>query len=432
MLKIIFIIILSIIILNIGSSNIINSHSITIFVGNYEIITQKGFLFLVVALVVILLILAIYLSIGLVFFTKHKKVISNNNKSSIALDNMIDCITLTNLGDYNGSQKALKQISKNLSGHPIVNLLNIQSNNIVNNKKEINKNFEALLNNKKTRNFALQGLAILAKKNSDLEKAEHYLEESYQEIPYAKNTILALLETYKSLQSWQKLITLINDNYKKKTIDKGSYNHDLAICYLMLYLENKKDNYIIKARKLYPNNHKIEIEYANYLLAANKKSALTKHIKSIWKHNNHPQIIEIYLQNISSKNITAKIKHLETLININPKGDKAVIELARMVIEHKIRVNNCTKILNNSLKFSNSYDLYQISLEFFKSFPSDENDVTYGHLLQQEENYYFRPHYYCNECNNISDSWSILCQNCGAYDNIEYNNISGEKIVLTE
>ena len=262
MFKISLIIILSIVILKFSVSNIINTQTVTILLGNYEIHAQQGFILLLAVLFFLALIFIIYFFIGVKFFARHKRIISTNHKTTNALDHIIDCVTLTNLGDYNGSQKALKQIHKNLAGHPIVNLLNIQSHNIVKNTKEINKNFTALLNNQKTRNFALQGLALVAQKNNNLSQAEHYLEESYQEVPYAQNTILALLDNYQHQQNWPKLIKLINENYKKRTIKKGSYDKNLSLAYLMLYLQPDQElsarnhDYLLKAKKL-NNKHQI-------------------------------------------------------------------------------------------------------------------------------------------------------------------------------
>lgn len=444
MFKISLIIILSIIILKFSGSSIINTQTITILLGNYEITAQQGFIFLTVILLILFLILITYLLIGFSFFTKHQKIMSNNNKTSMALDSMVDCITLTNLGDYSGSQKALKQINKNLANHPIINLLNIQSHNIVKNKKAINKNFEALLNNAKTKNFALQGLAILAKKDNDLEKAEHYLEESYQEVPYAINTILVLLETYKNLQNWEKLIRLINENYKKKTIDKNSYDKDLALAYLMIYLKendneaeelndskilDKNKDYLLKAKKLYSNHHQIEIQYARYLFKSNKKSSLTKYVKNIWPHNTHPDIVELFIKNSASKKISVTLKKLEELIHLNPKGEAAIVEYVDLVITNQIYIEKCQKLLTEILKSSNSYTIYEIAIKFYNQFPNDENNILHDDLIKQEENYSFKPYYVCNICNNRYDSWNILCDNCKSYDEIEYHGYSKDKFI---
>ena len=130
MFKISLIIISSLIILKFSGSSIINSQTVTVFLGNYEITTQQGFILLAAILFLLFLVLITYLLVGFTFLTKHKKVMTNNTKTSNALDHMVECMTLSNLGDYHGSQKALKQINKNLADHPIVNLLNIQSNNL--------------------------------------------------------------------------------------------------------------------------------------------------------------------------------------------------------------------------------------------------------------------------------------------------------------
>ena len=87
----------------------------------------------------------------------------------------------------------------------------------------------------------------------------------------------------------------------------------------MIYQNSNDGKDLLKARKLYANHHIIEIAYARYLLQNDKKSSLTRYIKKILIHNNNPELIDIFLENIADKNTSIQLKKLEKLNKTNPK-----------------------------------------------------------------------------------------------------------------
>ena len=419
MLKLTIIIILAILSLSLFNSNVIAHKEINIFLGDYQITMSQNLIIFLIILFIFLISFLIYLFISLKFYKKHKEISSYNKKSRLALDHMVDCITLTSLGDFSASAKHLKQLNKNLPDHPLVNLLNLQNNSLANNKKAMDKDFRILLNNKKTKNFALQGLAMIATQNQDFAKAKLYLEESYHDNPYGKNTVIALLKTYQKQQDWQKLKDLIKENYQKKILNKKDYDHILAISYLMLYQNSNDGKDLLKARKLYANHHIIELEYARYLLQNNKKSSLTRYIKKILLHNNNPELINIFLQNITDKNASTQLKKLEKLSKINPKNITIIIKFIEISMSQKIRLSDSKKLLQENLHISNSHALYEVAIKFFENNnDSVENHDLLQSLLKQEKYYDQKNYYLCNKCNHKSDIWQVVCPECNSFDSL--------------
>jgi uncharacterized membrane-anchored protein len=418
MFKLIFIICLVILSLALfNHSNEVNN--ITISLGNLEITIWQNLLVFLFLIIFITITLVIYIIFKLQFFCKNRKITSNNQKSTLALDNIVDVITATSLGDFNHSSDNLKKLSKNLPKHPIVNLLNLQNNSLEQNYKAMGKDFNILLNNKKTKNFALQGLAMIATKKQDFTTAKLYLEESYQDHPYAKNTIIALLKNYQTQQKWLELSKLITDNYQKKIFTKNSYDQLLALSYLMIYLDNKEIKYLLKARKLYNNHFIIELEYAKYLLKEQKKSALTRYLKKIIITNQQPELLNVFIKNLQGKTAKTQLKYLEKLIKLSPDNIAIIIKYVEISLSSKLKLDDSKKLLTKYLKNSNTNILYDIAVKFYQeNNDSIENHDVLESLLKQEKHYQGYNHYSCIKCQSKFDSWYISCSNCHSFNHI--------------
>ena len=423
MFKISFVIILSILILKFVGSDLISTSEITLSLGDYEIIAKQNFVAFIIIITILLLILITYILFSLTFLAKHKRVISSNKKIVSSLDDMTKCITAINLGDFNESQKKIKQISKNISNHPLVNLLNLQSYALVNNKKAMVTNLEKLLNNKKTKTFALQGLAVVAQKNHNLTKAKHYLEEAYIDSPYAKNTIVTLLETYKQLEQWKSLEKLIKENSSKKILNKHTYSAELAIANLMIYKESSDLSNLTAAKKLLPDNQEIQIEYAKHLFNHKKKSTLTRYIKNIWKNNTHPELVELFFKNISNDNTNHNLSQLNKLIEINSLGEAAIVKYVEISMDQNIKLAESKRLLNKILEHSTSYLIYDIAMKFYSINSENESDnQIFENLLKQENNYNSKAQYRCLACNSEQQDWKALCKSCNSFNQLIYCN----------
>ena len=429
MLKISLIILLSLFILHITSSNIASDNVITVILDNYEISANQSLIFLFVIFALLFISLTIYLLLKLSFALAHIKIVKQHQKSQISLDLIVKSITATSLGDHKSAANILKKIDKIIPKHPLANLLHIQNATLSNNQKSIKKNFTALLKNKHTKNFALQGIAALAQKNHDYHQASIYLEESYKKQPNAKNIILALLENYQKSQNWEKLIKLLIQNKRKDILDKTSYNQTLALSYLMIYLKNNDHETLLKAKKLDKSHHIIQLEYAKYLTKSERNSAYIRYIKTIWPENPHPLLIKLLMTNIGDKNIKSQLKILKNLVKINPHAIAALDKYIKIATENNLQIDQCKKLLEKSLLISNSVLLYERALKFYENFSDADNDLMREKLISQADNYNFTPYYICNSCNHKSEEWQLECPKCSNANKIIYHGYFLEKML---
>ena len=426
MIKTALIIIFAILILALIGSNFEQQNLITILIGNYEIETSQSFLLFLIIVTVIISFLVIYMLVSFFFISRYRNIISKNKNYRTSLNDMVDCITLTSLGDYKGSQKYLRKIDKSLNNHPIASLLNLQSHALKNNKKEMHKHFEKLLKHQNTKHFALQGLALIAKKNNQLDKAEKYLEESYQEIPEATNTVIALIELYKQTGNWHKLLQIATDAIKRKVILRTDFGAEIAIAHLMLANEldpsKEQEKHIISAQKIAPENPEIQISYAKYLLSKKKKSTLTKYIKAVWKNCQIPELIDIYLENIKTKKLKQKFKALEQLIDINPRGEAVILKYANLSYNHNSNYVKTKNLIKLYLSNTNSENIYDMAVKFFSEFQENiEDEEFYDDLLRQNKNYNNKIGYTCNSCKAEYEKWQTSCKECQSFNSIDYD-----------
>ncbi len=425
MIKIIITIITTLLILNFLGTNTEKSEILTIFITDYQIDIAANFAIFLVILAILCLILMLYTLFYSYFLLKYRNIRTQNNKFSQTINYISSYITNLGLGNYSNSQNALKKINKFLPNHPLNYLLALQNNSSTN-KKNLLKNLEKLQNHQDTKDFALQGLAIIAKNNANYQKAEQYLTESLIENPQAINSIKALIDLYFTTKNWKKLNDILIYAKQKKLITKNEYELEQALCYLNLakITETAKirEKYIIAAQKIIPSNPAIQILYAELLLKKGKKTTLSKYIKNLWTTSPLPELLDIYLAIFINKKLQKKFKIIEELIKLNPRGEAAIIKYINLTLTEGQNLHKSDLLLREYLNHINSEKLYDLAIKFYESSPniSTENEF-YQNLLKENNNYRNYLAYICSDCAYEHQIWQENCNNCQKINSLKYN-----------
>lgn len=425
MIKIIITIITTLLILNFLGTNTEKSEILTIFITDYQIDIATNFALFLVILAILCLILMLYTLFYSYFLLKYRNIRTQNNKFSQTINYISSYITNIGLGNYANSQKALKKINKFIPNHPLNYLLALQ-NNSGSNTKNLLKTLEKLKNHQDTKDFALQGLAIIAKKNANYQKAEQYLTESLIENPQAINSIKALIDLYFATKNWKKLHDILIYAKQKKLITKNEYEFEQALCYLNLAKITEtakiKEKYIIAAQKIIPTNPAIQILYAESLLNKGKKYTLSKYIKNLWPTSPLPELLDIYLAIFIKKKLQKKFKIIEELIKLNPRGEAAIIKYIKLTLTEGQNLNKSDLLLREYLNHINSAKLYDLAIRFYESSPNNgtENEF-YQNLLRENKHYRNYLAYICSDCAYEHQIWQESCNNCQKINSLKYN-----------
>ena len=256
------------------------------------------------------------------------------------------------------------------------------------------------------------------------------MEQAYNFAPNIYNNIVFLADAYIENQDWQKAISHIEKNIRKRLIKQKNYKTYLALSYFILYNKNHNDAYLLKSFKLLPKHPEIEIEYANYLLKHNKIISLNSHIKKSFKKNYQKELIEIFITINQDKTIKTQLDKLHKLIKTTIYNEVSIIKYAELSYKYDLNIQTAKSLLKTALQHSHSKQIYQISLEFFRKHQENEIDIEfYEDLLKQEKYYDFSTGYFCEDCKNNFEEWQISCKKCNNFNKIKFLQDSNPLVV---
>lgn len=269
-------------------------------------------------------------------------------------------------------------------------------------------------------------MAIASEKKEAYDHAIKLLEESHKEYPNAKNISLKLIELYKKCAKWEELKNIIELTSKQKEFNEKDYEEDLSIALLMLAKNapNPKEHKLLikKAQTINPSHIEIQNEYAIYLSNFNHKIILAKYLKNIWKNNQSKILIDLFLEKNQNKSAKYKLKTLKQLINLNKRGEAAIVNYIKIAYDHNLYITETKSLIKQYLESTNSKAIYEISLEFLEKFSDNYEDSDHiEEIKKKKDSYINSPNYLCKNCNFKHDIWEAICKNCLTFNQITYD-----------
>jgi len=425
MIKLVLIFATAIIIINIINIFSQNNEIINLYIGDYQILIEQNILILLAISSIIFTIFICFLLANFFANIKFKKLAKENKNYKNSLNEITKCLTLNSIGDIKESNKFLNKLTRKIN-HPIIDLIKLQNSLLTKENNNIIKNCKKLLTNQETKHIAIQAMAIASEKKEAYDHAIKLLEESHKEYPNAKNISLKLIELYKKCANWEKLKNIIELTSKQKEFNEKDYEEDLSIALLMLAKNapNPKEHKLLikKAQTINPSHIEIQNEYAIYLSNFNHKIILIKYLKNIWKNNQSKILIDLFFEKNQNKSAKYKLKTLKQLININKRGEAAIVNYIKLAYEHNLHITETKSLIKQYLESTNSKAIYEISLEFLEKYSDNYEDSDYiEEIKKKKDSYINSPNYLCKNCNFKHDSWEAICKNCLTFNQITYD-----------
>lgn len=355
-------------------------------------------------------------------YTKNlEKIIKRHNQS---FEIMSQLMLALEVEDQDSANKLYKKFSSLLKNNSINNFLKAKLALDSNRLDESIKLFSKFPDNKHAKILILQSKFMIAKNSQDDLKAITYAK---QIIDLKKDNFAIakeLLALYKKCGMWKDAKELINQ-YGKERFVEIMQNRDLAVVSSALAVEalrQKKYFLAIKHAKIAlkkENNFlpALEIILKSWIKMGVGFRAIWQ-IKSMWRETPHyilAQIYDLYYRKTSSKN---RIKMMKKLASLNP--DDALGKIAMAEVAY--RVGNfvlAKEYAKNALDLEITHRAYIILANCEKKLGNDEEykkNIARAELLTKNSNYI------CNSCNYGFSKWSAVCNSCGTYDSLDWNN----------
>lgn len=405
-----------------------NDGSIVIDWMGYRIQTSVAFavLFLIITIVACTLFLQLILWIksGPGRFRKARK----ERRFSQGLIALTQGFAALAAGDTAQARSLTKRASNNLDNMPITKLLAAQTAQLEGNREMAKEHYSAMLEdknkNKETEIIAIKGLLLEAREDNDLGKALFLAEKAYKLKPDADWVILILLDLYRKTHKWGKAEELTKKALKYKLIPKESAQRIFGLTAFAMYEDNLKhgrdedSKYLVKkAYKSAPDVVPIIISYAKMLAMSDKTRKEVKLLESHWRVTPHPDIATAYIEIYADSSEEVRLEKAARLLELQPSQPESHFIYASMALEAG-QLGLARQHLKIALSHGETKSLCLLMAELETMDRASHEVVHYWRERGIMANDFAV--WQCSKCQKKSESWNILCHNCGSFDSIQW------------
>lgn len=384
---------------------------------------------LALLLVVVKLLALLFGLLGAVFrfFNGDETAISrylNRNRERKGFNALAESMVALAAGE---GKTALTQVSKaeKMLGRPeLTDLVSAQAAEMTGDQKKALKYYKRLLENNRTRFVGVRGLMKQKLAEGDIDRAMKLAEKAFALRPAHEETQNVLFELQSDAGDWSGALKTLTTKVRKGSLPKDVGRRReaiLAFANAKVLLEDGDivagKTAVLNANKLAPTLIPAAILAAEMKGLDGQKPAAARILKKAWGVQPHPDLAAAFAQINPEETIEARIKRFNALTRINPRHIETRLLKAELALAHE-DFPAARKALG---------DLHETeptarSLSIIAAITRGEgaaDEVVRGWLskaLVASRG----PQWICAACNKIHEAWAPKCDNCKAFDSMEW------------
>jgi HemY protein len=390
---------------------------------------------LIAVILVLLLLASVWLAIvalGLMsaifhFFNGDETAISryfNRNREQRGFDALAEGMVALASGE---GKAALSQVSKaeKLLGRPeLTNLVNAQAAEMTGDTKKALKYYKSLLEDDRTRFVGVRGLMKQKLAEGDTATAMRLAEKAFALHPAHEDTQNLLFEMQSDASDWAGACETIITKVHKGSLPKDVGRRREAI----LALADAKDKLeadeieaakaaVLSANKLAPTLVPAAVLAAELQTLSGNKSSAAKIIKKAWAGNPHPDLAAAFAEIEENETATQRLKRFNALTRVNADNTETKLLKAELAL-----ADEDFPAARRALGDLHETDPTARSLSIMAAIHRGEgagDEVVRG-WLNKALTASRGPQWICASCNKIHDAWAPKCDNCKAFDSMEW------------
>jgi HemY protein len=390
---------------------------------------------LIAVILVLLLLAAVWLAIfalGLMsaifhFFNGDETAISryfNRNREQRGFDALADAMVALASGE---GKAALSQVSKaeKLLGRPeLTNLVNAQAAEMTGDTNKALKYYKSLLEDDRTRFVGVRGLMKQKLAEGDTTMAMRLAEKAFAIHPAHEDTQNLLFEMQSDASDWVGARETIKTKVHKGSLPKDVGRRREAI----LALADAKDKLetdeieaakaaTLNANKLAPMLVPAAVLAAELQTLSGNKSSAAKIIKKAWAGNPHPDLAAAFAEIEENETATQRLKRFNALTRVNADNTETKLLKAELAL-----ADEDFPAARRALGKLHETEPTARSLSIMAAIHRGEgagDEVVRG-WLNKALTASRGPQWICTSCNKIHGAWAPKCDNCKAFDSMEW------------
>jgi HemY protein len=361
------------------------------------------------------------------FFNGDETAISryfHNNREKNGFDALADGMVSLAAGE---GRNALAQVSKaeKMLGRPeLTNLVNAQAAEMTGDTKKALKYYKKLLENDRTRFVGVRGLMKQKLAEGDTETALKLAQKAFALRPAHEETQNLLFDMQSDAGDWVGARDTLVTKVRKGTLPKDVGKRREAI----LGMANAKDLLdkgdveagkvaAVNANKLSPTLIPAAVLAAEMHILSGDKSAAAKVLKKAWNGTPHPDLAAAFADIEENETSAQRIKRFAALTKINPTSIETRLLKAELAL-----ADEDFPAARRALGDLHETEPNARSLSIMAAIHRGEgaDDKVVRGWLNKALVASRGPRWICNSCNKIHEVWAPKCDNCKAFDSMDW------------
>ena len=381
-----------------------------------------------VALWVVLKLLGLALAV-LRFMTGDETAIRRffmRNREKRGLDALLMALIAQAEGDGKTAIVKAEKAHKLLNRPVMTNLLVAQAAEMKGNRTLAEERYKALLGDNRSRFIGVQGLMRAKLDQGDKDKARALAAKALEMQPAHEPTQNTLLQLQTEAEDWS--------GARKTLMTKKSSGHLPRDVWrrrdALLALQDAEGMAAagdlgaaraaaIEANRLSPDLIPAAVAAAQALVAQGKGSYATKVIKKAWKVQPHPELAAAFAAIETDETATQRRVRFEKLLRMHPDADETRLLRAELLIVDE-DFPAARRALGDLCTRNPTVRALTIMAAIERGEGAD--DAVVRGWLARALTARRGPQWICAKCQHEHASWLAICDNCGAFDTLEWRD----------
>lgn len=361
------------------------------------------------------------------FFNGDETAISryfHNNREQKGFDALAKGMVALAAGEGKIALSEVLRAEKMLGRPELTNLVNAQAAEMTGDTKKALKYYKSLLEDDRTRFVGVRGLMKQKLAEGDVATAMKLAEKAFALRPAHEDTQNLLFELQSDAGDWKGARETIATKVRKGSLPKDVGRRREAI----LTMENAKDLLdagdveagkfaALSANKLSPTLIPAAVLAAEMQNLAGNKSAASKIIKKAWGENPHTDLAAVFAETEEQETATERVKRFNVLTRINPDNTETRLLKAELALADE-DFPAARRALGDLYEAEPTARSVSIMAAIHRG-EGASDEIVRGWLnkaLVASRG----PQWICNSCNQIHEVWAAKCNNCKAFDSMDW------------
>lgn len=244
-------------------------------------------------------------------------------------------------GDPTSARKMLNLAHAKLAEdkEPLLQLLDAQATMLEGDHEKARGQFEAMLDDPKTRSLALRGLYMEAQRLEDREAQKHYAEKAAELAPELAWAGRAAVSLKTASGDWEGALRLVDGQKSRNQISKDDANRKRAVLLTAMAMElvegepARAKSAALEAHKLAPEFAPAAVVCAEAAQRLNDMRKAVKVLETCWRKQPHPEVALAYVNARPGDSALDRLKRAQKLEALKPNTIESSMIVARMALE---------------------------------------------------------------------------------------------------